>query len=83
MPEETLTVLLTKFSHLVETWGRDPQFFVEWFIPSLAGNPTFVDWAGGLQQQSASPADFERQRMSIRTLDASSARTRCYNGSAT
>jgi pimeloyl-ACP methyl ester carboxylesterase len=70
--KESLATAASKFSHLVETWGRDPQFFVEWCYPSHAGNPSFAAWAGHRQRQSASPADFERQFMCIASLEAPS-----------
>jgi len=41
-PEEMLGDLLVKFAHVVETWGRDPQYFVDWFIPGQSDNPSFV-----------------------------------------
>jgi pimeloyl-ACP methyl ester carboxylesterase len=46
---------------LVETWGQDPQFMVDVWMPSQADNASFVRWAGRLQRQSATPADVARQ----------------------
>lgn len=69
-PKETLRTLANKFAHLTETWGRDPQYFVDWFVPSQSTNPSFVSWMGRLQRQSASPADFERQFRSVAALEA-------------
>jgi len=69
-PEEMLGDLLVKSAHVVETWGRDPQYFVDWFIPGQSDNPSFVAWMGRLQRQSASPADFERQLRSVYVLEA-------------
>jgi len=55
---------------LVETWGREPQRFVDWFIPSQSGNASFVRWMGRFQRQSATGADLRRQFDSLRALDA-------------
>ena len=41
-------------------------------MPSQADNPTFVEWFGRMQRQSASPADFVRQLLSIVALEAPS-----------
>lgn len=56
---------LQRFGGLVETWGRDPQSFVDWFVPSYADDADFVSWMGRFQRQSATPADIERQIQSI------------------
>jgi class 3 adenylate cyclase len=55
---------------LVDTWGREPQQFVDWFIPSQSGNASFVRWMGRYQRQSATGADLGRQLHSLRQLDA-------------
>jgi class 3 adenylate cyclase len=62
---------LAGFGRLVETWGRDPQFFVDWFAPSQSGNESFVRWIGRLQRLSATAADLERQILSLMGLDGS------------
>jgi class 3 adenylate cyclase len=62
---------LGKFQTLVETWGRDPQFFVEWYAPSQSGNTSFVRWIGRLQRMSASAVDLGRQLESLVGLDGS------------
>ena len=59
------------FGKLVETWGRDPQFFVDWFTPGHSGNASFVRWMGRLQRTSATAADLDRQIASLSALDAS------------
>jgi class 3 adenylate cyclase len=55
---------------LVETWGRDPTFFVDWFMPSQRENASLLRWIARYQRQTASPADFRRQVENILSLDA-------------
>jgi class 3 adenylate cyclase len=55
---------------LIETWGRDPTFLAEWFMPSQRENASFLRWLARYQRQTASPADFRRQVESLRSLDA-------------
>jgi class 3 adenylate cyclase/DNA-binding SARP family transcriptional activator len=62
---------LVNFGKLVETWGREPQFFVDWFAPSQSGNESFVRWIGRLQRLSSTAPDIERQISSLATLDGS------------
>jgi class 3 adenylate cyclase len=69
-PLQELEERLARLWHVAETWGRDPQALVDLFCPSQSGNPAFVRWAGRLQRQTASPADFRRQLESVVTLDA-------------
>ena len=64
-----LEAKLAGFGKLVETWGRDPQFFVDWFAPSQSGNESFVRWIGRFQRLSATAADIERQILSVAALD--------------
>ena len=61
---------LRLFQRLIETWGRDPQFMVDWFNPCHSDDAAFVRWVGRLQRQSATAADLERQLSSLATLDA-------------
>jgi len=61
---------LRMFQRLVETWGRDPQFMVDWFNPCRSEDASFVRWVGRLQRQSATAADLGRQMSSLATLDA-------------
>lgn len=56
---------LERFGEMVETWGRDPQSFVDWFAPSYSRDAEFVEWMGRFQRQSATPADIARQVQSI------------------
>jgi class 3 adenylate cyclase len=60
---------LQKFERLVKTWGRDPQFMVDWFAPSQSDNGSFVRWIGRFQRQSATAVDFGRQLANIQQLD--------------
>jgi class 3 adenylate cyclase len=53
------------FDQLVESWGEDPRFFVEWFSPSQIGNVGFVRWTGRYECLSATRADLRRQIDSI------------------
>ena len=62
-----------RFEHLVDTWGEEPQYFVDWFVPSQSENESFVRWAGRLERLSASPRDFKRQVESIMGLDGGDA----------
>jgi pimeloyl-ACP methyl ester carboxylesterase len=61
---------LGAFAHLVETWGREPQFMVDWFSPCYSDDAAFVRWVGRLQRQSATAQDIARQIESVSTLDA-------------
>ena len=29
--------VIERFDHLIETWGEEPQYFVDWFVPSQSG----------------------------------------------
>jgi class 3 adenylate cyclase len=66
------TVLQQKVQKLIETWGREPQYLVDWLTPSLSENVAWVRWMGRLQRQSATSADIARQFASIAPLDAAS-----------
>jgi pimeloyl-ACP methyl ester carboxylesterase len=61
---------LERFEGLTSSWGRDPQFFVDWFAPSRSDDPAFVRWMGRYQRQSATVADLESQMRSFASLDA-------------
>jgi pimeloyl-ACP methyl ester carboxylesterase len=61
---------LQRFGRLIETWGRDPQYFVDWFASSHSQNDAFVRWMGRYQRHSATAADLERQLQSLSALDA-------------
>lgn len=55
---------------LLETWGTDPQFFVDLFNPCQSGNAAFVRWSGRFCRQSATAADVLAQVLSFGGLDA-------------
>ncbi len=61
---------LEKFERLATTWGREPQFMVDWFCPSRSNDAAFVRWIGRLQRQSATATDLRRQLESMQPLDA-------------
>ena len=65
--------MVDQFRRLAATWGTDPQFMVDWMMPSQSDNISFVRWVGRLQRQTASPADIERQISSVMPLDATDA----------
>jgi class 3 adenylate cyclase len=69
-PPLDLGYLVAQFERLIESWGTDPSFMVEWMMPSQAGNESFIRWEGKLQRQTASPADIARQIESVLGLDA-------------
>jgi pimeloyl-ACP methyl ester carboxylesterase len=69
-PLPALDDLLVVFRGLVETWGRDPEFLVKWFMPGQRDNPSFLRWVTRYERQSASPADVRRQIESVVMLDA-------------
>jgi pimeloyl-ACP methyl ester carboxylesterase len=69
-PIPELDELLGVLRQLVETWGREPSFLVEWFMPSQRDNPSFLRWVARYQRQTASPADIRRQIESLLFLDA-------------
>lgn len=66
---DPLRAKLQMFDRLVQTFGREPQFFVDWMAPSQSDNQSFVRWIGRFQRQSATAADLQRQLDSIASLD--------------
>jgi pimeloyl-ACP methyl ester carboxylesterase len=67
-PLPPLEEVLGRFGRLVETWGREPEFMAEWFIPSQCRSASFLRWLGRFQRQSASPADLRRQIENVASL---------------
>ncbi len=65
-----LDTTLRKFERLIDEWGTNPQYFVDWFNPSQKDNAAFVRWTGRLQRLSATSADIGRQAASLALLDA-------------
>lgn len=62
--------MLEKLLRMIETWGREPEVFVDLFCPSMNNEPAFVRWAGRFERLTASPADIMRQLESVLELDA-------------
>ena len=50
-----------KWKRLIQDWGRDARFFVQWFSPSNAANESFVRWWARLQRHSATQAEAAHQ----------------------
>jgi pimeloyl-ACP methyl ester carboxylesterase/DNA-binding CsgD family transcriptional regulator len=67
--QDELEKLLERFIYLIESWGRDPEYMVDWFTPSQSGNQAHIEWMGRYQRQSATPADHARQAQSIAMLE--------------
>jgi pimeloyl-ACP methyl ester carboxylesterase len=67
-PLPPLEEVLGRFIRLIETWGREPEYMAEWFIPSQCRSASFLRWLGRFQRQSASPADLQRQIENVATL---------------
>jgi class 3 adenylate cyclase/pimeloyl-ACP methyl ester carboxylesterase len=61
------------FERVLETWGEDASYLVEWAMPSQIGNEAFTRWLARLLRCAASPKDFKRQLDSIIRLDAGDA----------
>ncbi len=72
-PLQTTEQIIGRFLPMIQTWGEDPGYMVEFEMPSAAGNESFTRWVGRLQRLSASPKDFRRQFESIVALDAGDA----------
>jgi len=67
-PVPPLEAVLGRFARLIETWGREPEFMADWFIPSQCRSASFLRWLGRFQRQSASPADLRRQIENVAAL---------------
>jgi len=72
-PPLMLARLYAHFERVLETWGEDASFMVEWELPSQAGNEAFERWIARLMRFAASPKDFKRQLDSVFALDAGDA----------
>lgn len=48
-------------SEVVDTWGRDGNPMVDWFVPSQSGNADFVAFIARYQRLSGAKADIIRQ----------------------
>ena len=58
---------------MLETWGEDANYLVNWSMPSQIGNDSFTRWMARLMRLAASPNDFVRQSDTIFNLDAGDA----------
>ena len=61
------------FERVMETWGQDATYLIDWAMPSQIGNQSFERWMTRLCRMAASPKDFKRQLDSIFDLDAGDA----------
>ena len=69
-PVPSMEEILSRVSRAVESWGREPEVFVDLFAPSQNDNPAFIRWMARLQRQTATLADMKRQLESVLGLDA-------------
>ena len=58
------------FEVVLETWGEDASYLIDWSMPSQTGNESFARWMTRLMRMAATPKDFKRQLDSIFDLDA-------------
>ncbi len=65
----TIEQVVEGFQRLVESWGDDPQYMVDWMMPSQSTNAPFVRWIGRMERQSATPSDVARQIEAVLQLD--------------
>jgi class 3 adenylate cyclase len=68
--EERYAEMVRKYARLIETWGTDPQYFVDWYNPGQSANPAFVRWMGRYCRQSVTASDLWQQLLSIAEMDA-------------
>ena len=66
--DEAAAEVSGRFDRLIEDWGRDPGFFLDWFSPSQATNEPFARWWLRLQRQSATKTEFGRQVAGVLAL---------------
>jgi len=65
-----LEAKLARFGSLIESWGADPQSFVDFFSPCHSRDTAYVRWIGRLQRQSATAGQIMQQLQSLASLDA-------------
>ncbi|HUJ65524.1 MAG TPA: adenylate/guanylate cyclase domain-containing protein [Acidimicrobiales bacterium] len=70
-PQYGLDRTAERLACLTENWGEDPQYLVDWMMPSQSENGSFVRWVGRLERLSATPADFARQVESLVGIEGS------------
>lgn len=61
------------FAAVLDGWPENAQTLVDWFMPSVRDNESFVRWQGRVMRLSASPKDFRRQVEGVMMLDAGDA----------
>ena len=69
VPLPEVDAVVAKLERLIEAWGVDPRYMVEWFCPSQVDNDAFIRWWGRFERLSASRADVRRQVESIVALN--------------
>lgn len=61
------------FEVVLQTWGVDASYLIDWAMPSQTGNESFARWMTRLQRMAATPRQFKRQLDSAFDLDAGDA----------
>lgn len=62
-----------RWDDIVDGWASDPAVMVDWVMPSLSGNESFLRWTARLQRMAASQDAIRRQVDSVFHLDAGDA----------
>jgi class 3 adenylate cyclase/pimeloyl-ACP methyl ester carboxylesterase len=62
-----------RWDDVVAGWSSDPAVMVDWVVPSLSGNESFLRWTARLQRMAASQDAIRRQVESVFHLDAGDA----------
>jgi len=62
--------LFARHRRVIETWGTDPEVYVDFFNPCQSGNAAFVRWSGRFCRQSATATEILAQVLSFAGLDA-------------
>ena len=68
-PEE----LRRGWDHIVDGWASEPHRMVDWVMPSLSGNESFLKWTARLQRLAATQDAIRKQVESVFHLDAGDA----------
>ncbi|MGL6109735.1 MAG: alpha/beta fold hydrolase, partial [Rubrivivax sp.] len=72
-PIPTTQETTERFLKILETWGEDATFLLNFELPSQNGNEGVSRWMTRFCRLSVSPRDFRRQLENITTLDAGDA----------
>ena len=62
-----------RWDHIVDGWASDPARLVDWVMPSLSGNESFLTWTARLQRLAATQDAIRRQVDSVFHLDVGDA----------